>query len=150
MRWQDSSEDRYAGLSDEELICRLRDGDTAITEYILNKYKNLVRAKARPMYIFGGDLEDIIQVGMIGLSNAIRDFDCGRDASFATFAGLCVTRQIYTAVTASGRKKHLPLNSSVPLEADTEEGNNDIMDRDPSQNPENLVIDCSNFFTFLP
>ena len=96
----------YETSKDEELILRIRDGEEKITDYIMEKYKNLVRSKAGSMYILGADREDLIQEGMIGLFKAIRDYDIGRDASFATFADLCVARQMYTAVQAAGRKKH--------------------------------------------
>ena len=108
----------YETSKDEELILRIRDGEEKITDYIMEKYKNLVRSKAGSMYILGADREDLIQEGMIGLFKAIRDYDIGRDASFATFADLCVARQMYTAVQAAGRKKHAPLNSYVSLYAD--------------------------------
>ena len=94
-------EREYSQFSDEELIDRLRGGDSRITDYIMDKYKNLVRSKAKSMYILGGDNEDLIQEGMIGLFKAIRDYDCGRDASFYTFADLCISRQMYTAVIRS-------------------------------------------------
>lgn len=109
----------YEGVSDEELIVRLRDGEEAVTDYIMNKYKNLVRNKAKSMYILGADSEDLIQEGMIGLFKAVRDYDIGRDASFFTFADLCISRQMYTAVQASRRKKHIPLNTYVSLYGDT-------------------------------
>jgi len=108
----------YRGVSDEELIVRLRDGEGCVTDYLMNKYKNLVRSKAKSMYILGADSEDLIQEGMIGLFKALRDYDIGRDASFLTFADLCVSRQMYTAVQASRRKKHTPLNSYVSLYSD--------------------------------
>ena len=101
---------RYDGFTDEELIERLRDGEEQIMEYLMEKYKNLVRSKAKSMYILGGDDQDLIQEGMIGLFKAVRDYDSGRDASFFTFAQLCVSRNIYSAVQTSGRKKHAPLN----------------------------------------
>ena len=94
----------YELLSDEELILKLRDGDNRVTEYIIEKYKDMVRKKSKAMYILGADHEDLLQEGMIGLFKAIRDYDAGRDASFYTFAELCVTRQIYTAVQAAGSK----------------------------------------------
>ena len=84
----------YETSKDEELILRIRDGEEKITDYIMEKYKNLVRSKAGSMYILGADREDLIQEGMIGLFKAIRDYDIGRDASFATFADLCVARQM--------------------------------------------------------
>lgn len=107
----------YEHCSDDELIDRLRRGETAIMDYICDKYKNLVRSKAKSMFILGADNEDLIQEGMIGLFKAVRDYDMGRDASFFTFAELCVSRQIYTAVRASKRQKHLPLNNYVSLDS---------------------------------
>ena len=150
MKSQDNGlTDKYESFSDEELICRLRDGENEINEYILNKYKNLVRAKAKTMYILGADSEDLIQEGMIGLFKAVKDYDPGRDASFLTFAELCVSRQMYTAVTASGRKKHLPLNSYVSIYAgeDSEEGTPSVAETVSAgndSNPEELIIDKEN------
>ena len=111
---------KYQNETDEMLIERLRDGERDIMDYIMNKYKNLVRSKAKSMYILGADTEDLIQEGMIGLFKAIRDYDAGRDASFFTFAELCISRQMYTAVQASNRKKHMPLNSYISLYATNE------------------------------
>ena len=105
----------YEHYLDEELILRLRDGDSAITDFIMDKYKNLVRSKAKAMFILGADNDDLIQEGMIGLFKAVRDYDTGRDASFYTFAELCITRQIYNAIQASGRQKHIPLNTYISL-----------------------------------
>jgi len=124
----------YDNLSDDELIDRLRDGDENITDYLLNKYKNLVRGKANSMFIIGGDKDDLIQEGMIGLFKAIKDFDCGRDASFYTFAELCITRQMYTAIQAAGRKKHGPLNSYMSIYEDD-------FQKEGGINPEDDVID---------
>ena len=95
---------KYEEMTDEELIDQLREGDRQVMDYICDKYKNLVRSKAKSMYILGGDSEDLIQEGMIGLFKAVRDYDCGRDASFYTFADLCISRQMYTAVQASKRR----------------------------------------------
>ena len=108
----------------------------------------MVLGKAKSMYILGGDSEDLIQEGMLGLFKAVRDFDSGRDASFRTFAQLCVTRQLYTAVKASARKKHLPLNSAVSLSSPLREENGDerdeelldFLEADPSSNPEEYLI----------
>lgn len=137
---------KYENKSDEELIVALRDGDRAITDYIMDKYKGLVRKKAKTMYILGGDGDDLIQEGMIGLFKAIRDFDAGRDASFYTFAKLCITRQMYTAVQASNRQKHAPLNSYISIYAKEDDGDSqsgpliDMLMMDYDGNPENLVI----------
>ncbi len=105
----------YEQSTDEELIHRLRSGEEPIMDFICNKYKNLVRSKAKSMYILGADSEDLIQEGMLGLFKAVRDYDSGRDASFYTFADLCISRQMYTAVQASKRQKHIPLNTYVSL-----------------------------------
>lgn len=111
-------EEDYRQATDEELILRLRDGEEQVMDFICDKYKNLVRSKAKSMFILGGDNEDLIQEGMIGLFKAVRDYDCGRDASFFTFADLCISRQMYTAVQAAKRKKHIPLNTYVSLYED--------------------------------
>ena len=108
--------EEYGQCTDGELIDRLRRGEETIMDYICDKYKYLVRSKAKSMFILGGDSEDLIQEGMIGLFKAVRDFDSGRDASFHTFAELCISRQMYTAVQASKRKKHVPLNTYVSLD----------------------------------
>ena len=113
---------KYEDMTDEELIDQLREGDRQVMDYICDKYKNLVRSKAKSMYILGGDSEDLIQEGMIGLFKAVRDYDCGRDASFYTFADLCISRQMYTAVQAAKRLKHSPLNTYVSLYEKTGDG----------------------------
>jgi RNA polymerase sporulation-specific sigma factor len=106
----------YEYCTDDELIDRLRRGEEPVMDYICDKYKNLVRSKAKSMFILGADNEDLIQEGMIGLFKAVRGYDCGRDASFSTFAELCVSRQMYTAVQASKRLKHHPLNTYISLD----------------------------------
>lgn len=152
MKLQDRDlKSKYEGVTDEELILRLHEGEEGVTEYILNKYKNLVRSKAKSMYILGADSEDLIQEGMIGLFKAMRDYDYGRDASFLTFADLCISRQMYTAVTASGRKKHMPLNTYISLSSkddsnDEESGRFSLEETlvFDSDNPERIVIDREN------
>ncbi len=141
----------YKQYSDEELLIRLRDGEDAIIEYIMNKYKNLVRSKAKSMYILGADSDDLIQEGMIGLFKAVRDYDSGRDASFATFADLCVSRQMYTAVQASRRQKHIPLNTYISLYGSAgtnhegeEETLANALAAHSGRSPEELVIDREN------
>lgn len=143
--------ENYEQFTDEELILRLRDGEARITDYIMDKYKNLVRSKAGSMYILGADRDDLIQEGMIGLFKAIRDYDTGRDASFFTFADLCISRQMYTAVQAAGRQKHAPLNSYISLYADmSEKSNSEELELIQSlmslsdKNPEDLLIDKEN------
>lgn len=140
----------YEQCSDGELLDRLRRGEESIMDYICDKYKNLVRSKAKSMFILGADNEDLIQEGMIGLFKAVRDFDSGRDASFYTFAELCISRQMYTAVQASKRQKHRPLNTYVSLDRDNRGGEGDDREnlilseqladrREPS--PEELFLD---------
>lgn len=144
-------QNQYEQCTDEELIVRLRDGEEKITDYIMEKYKNLVRSKAKSMYILGADRDDLIQEGMIGLFKAIRDYDTGRDASFSTFADLCVSRQMYTAIQAAGRQKHAPLNTYVSLYAGTsEKGEGEEWELIHSlisqveKSPEELLIDKEN------
>lgn len=112
---------KYSKIADEQLIADLRNGESEIMDYLMVKYKYMVRQKARAMYLMGGENEDLIQEGMIGLIKAVRDYDPSQGASFSSFAELCVSRQMYTAIEASQRKKHLPLNSYVSL---YEEGEN--------------------------
>lgn len=142
----------YGQCTDEELILRLRDGEENITDYIMDKYKNLVKNKAKSMYILGADSDDLIQEGMIGLFKAIRDYDSGRDASFFTFADLCISRQMYTAVQASRRQKHAPLNSYISLYSHVASGNEQgeeaelvsILAAEAELSPEEMVIDREN------
>lgn len=134
-------------------MIRLRDGETAIMDFVMDKYKNLVKSKAKSMYILGADSDDLIQEGMIGLFKAVRDFDSGRDASFFTFADLCISRQMYTAVQASRRQKHIPLNTYISLYATTQENFErsaedtalvNILALKSEQSPEEMVIDKEN------
>lgn len=138
----------YENFTDEELIHRLRDGETSVMDYICEKYKPLVRSKAKSMFILGGDNEDLIQEGMLGLFKAVRDYDSGRDASFFTFADLCISRQMYTAVQASQRKKHIPLNTYISLygaNSDQADGENrdlaEALAGKVQQDPEALFLD---------
>ena len=141
----------YQEFCDEELIDRLRDGEDNITDYIMEKYKGMVKSKAKSMFLLGGDVDDLIQEGMIGLFKAVRDYDSGRDVSFATFAELCVSRQMYTAVQASSRKKHMPLNTYVSLYAGNAEDERSeeaklmkALPADSGMGPEDMVIDREN------
>ena len=144
--------DRYQNLSDEELIQRLRAGDAGIMDYVLYKYKPLVRKKANAMFLIGGDTDDLIQEGMIGLFKAIRDFRQEKEASFYHFAEICITRQIYSAVEASNRKKHAPLNTYVSFYSETgEEGQplSEVLISENSDNPEERMIERENVEQFL-
>lgn len=133
---------QYYALPDEELIKKLRQGETEITDYILEKYKPLVRKRANAMYLIGGETEDLIQEGMIGLFKAIRDFKDDKDAGFYHFAEICINRQLYSALEASNRKKHLPLNSYVSLSV--QETADKVMEEGilgHSESPEQMVIE---------
>ena len=105
----------YEKMTDEQLISRLRGGEKPIMDFLMEKYKGLVRQKAKAMYLWGGENDDLIQEGMIGLFKAVEDYEPDAGASFYSFAELCISRQMYTAIKASQRKKHLPLNSYVSL-----------------------------------
>ena len=106
----------YDHQTDEQIIENLRLGDTKAQDFLLEKYKGMVKARAHTMHLAGGDADDLIQEGMIGLFKAIRDYKPDKNTSFATFAGLCVGRQISTAVRASSRKKNRPLNEAVSID----------------------------------
>ena len=138
----------YQGQPDEMLIEILRGGQPELMDFILEKYKFLVRKRAKAMFLIGGDTDDLIQEGMIGLFKAIRDYQKEKDASLFHFAHLCITRQIYHAVEASQRKKHQPLNSYVSLSAELgEEGGGSLLGASVafgSANPEQLLIDREN------
>ena len=112
---------KYDRMTDEQLLCDYKNGNQEIMDYLMVKYKFMVRKKARAMYLLGGENEDLIQEGMIGLIKAVRDFDETQKTSFSSFAELCVSRQMYSAIEASNRKKHLPLNSYVSLYEDSEQ-----------------------------
>lgn len=138
----------YQSQTDEMLIEALRDGQSELMDYIMEKYKYLVRKRANAMFLIGGDTDDLIQEGMIGLFKAIRDYQQEKDASFFHFADLCITRQIYHAVEASQRKKHQPLNSYISLSTGMgEDGRDtllDLLETFENGNPEQLLIDREN------
>ena len=136
----------YQKYSDEELIEKYRAGDKGIMDYLMVKYKNLVLGKTKSLYILGGETEDLIQEGMIGLFQAVNDYDFGRDASFYTFADLCVTRKVYSAIKASNEKKHSFLNNYVSIFENQAESENNavrIIEQLPGnedQNPEKRAL----------
>ena len=108
--------DRFAGMTDEEIVRIAQDEhDGKAADYIVNKYRNFVKSKARAYFLVGADRDDIIQEGMIGLYKATRDFRGDKLSSFRAFAELCITRQIITAIKTATRQKHIPLNSYVSL-----------------------------------
>lgn len=140
----------YQVLVDEEVVEFAREGDDAALEYLINKYKNFVRAKARSYFLIGADREDIIQEGMIGLYKAIRDFRMDKLSSFRAFAELCITRQIITAIKTATRQKHIPLNSYVSLnkpiyDEDSDRTLLDVISGSKITDPEELIISREEF-----
>ena len=138
--------ERFESMTDEEIVAEAQTSDGTALEFLLNKYKNFVRSKARSYFLIGADHEDIVQEGMIGLYKAIRDFRPDRLASFRAFAELCITRQIITAIKTATRQKHIPLNSYVSLNKPIydEESDRTLMDvfaEDTLSNPESMFID---------
>ena len=138
----------WESLTDEELIERFCGGEQMIMDHLLEKYKKLVKNKAKSMYILGADSEDLIQEGMIGLFKAIRNYDFGRDASFYTFAELCISRQMYSAIRASKSQKQMSLNTyislnTMPFDSDGPENMTlaDVMSSGESGDPEELFLD---------
>lgn len=131
----------YTQYTDEELITMLRSGEQEVMDFIIEKYKPMVRQKARVLYLVGGEQDDLIQEGMIGLFKAVRDYRSEKDASFRTFAQICVDRQIYHAIQSSNRQKHQPLNSYVSMNSEEWEDEVYTMFQ---QSPENIVIAQEN------
>ena len=146
-------ENSYEGVGDEELLAQLSGGNDSITDYLCNKYKHLVTREANALYLIGAEKEDLIQEGMIGLFKAIRDFSSEKESSFYTFARLCIRRQMYHAIEASQRLKHVPLNSYISFSEETWEENGltvgDTLVADGEQNPERLLIQQENYQDFF-
>ena len=134
---------QYDGIKDEELISRFKNGESEILDYLMEKYKEFVRKKARTMFLIGGENDDLIQEGMIGLFKAVRDYQPDRDAAFQTFASICVDRQIYNAIQSSNRQKHQPLNSYISLSEQDGENEEHLGDN-WGENPESIIIDQEN------
>ncbi len=141
----------FENMSDEEIVLDAKESDNTIAlDYLINKYRNFVRAKARSYFLIGADREDIIQEGMIGLYKAIRDFRTDKLSSFRAFAELCVTRQIITAIKTATRQKHIPLNSYVSLnkpiyDEDSDRTLLDVLSGSKISDPEELVISREEF-----
>ncbi len=141
--------ERFALCTDEEIVEKSHTGDAAAEEYLLNKYKNFVRSKARSYFLVGADHEDIVQEGMIGLYKAIRDYRPDKLSSFRAFAELCITRQIITAIKAATRQKHIPLNNYVSLNKPLydEESDRTLLDvivEGGTSDPEEMIINMEN------
>lgn len=136
----------YQTLSDEAVLELARQGEEPAMEYLLNKYNPLVKKEARTMYLLGGDNEDLIQEGMIGLFKAVQDFDPEKKVQFPVFARICIDRKLYTAVTASNRKKHDALNNAVSIEGEKEDAKGghrsleEYLTANLDSNPENSII----------
>lgn len=146
-----TAKQRFENTTDECIAVLACQGDTEATEFLINKYKNFVRSKARSYFLIGADREDIIQEGMIGLYKAIRDFKGDKLTSFKSFAELCVTRQIITAIKTATRQKHIPLNSYVSLnkpifDEDSDRTLLDILSGIKITDPEELMINQEEYF----
>ena len=138
----------YEQETDEALVELIASGDTEAMDYLMDKYKNLVRSRARTLYLVGADKEDLIQEGMIGLYTAIRDFDPEKMVSFRHFAELCVNRQMYSAIKGSNTQKNLPLNNYISIDSMvSEDGREGTVEKlmgtgfEKINNPEQLVLD---------
>lgn len=143
-------DDGFQGMADEQIVDLAGAGDKAAEEYLIHKYKNFVRARARSYFLIGADKEDIIQEGMIGLFKAIRDYKPDKQSSFRAFAELCITRQIITAVKTATRQKHIPLNSYVSLnkpiyDEESDRTLLDVITGTRMSDPEELIISQEEF-----
>lgn len=143
--------DQYLNLEDEEIVQLGRKGDKDAMDYLIHKYKNLVRSKARAYFLIGADREDMVQEGMIGLYKAIRDYQKDKSMAFKTFAELCVTRQMITAVKNATRQKHIPLNSYISLnrksfDEDSDKTFIELISEESSSDPEQLLIKKEEFY----
>ncbi len=142
---QEAMSEKMELMMDEEIVESAKEGDTEAQEYLITKYKNFVRAKARSYFLIGADREDIIQEGMIGLFKAIRDFKADKLSSFRAFAELCITRQIITAIKTATRQKHIPLNSYISLnkpiyDEESDRTLLDVLSSTQVSDPEELII----------
>lgn len=142
--------EKYDDFTDEEIIQWIRQGENSGVDYLMEKYKDLVRKKARALYLIGGDSDDLIQEGMIGLYKAIRDYQEQKESSFSGFANLCIERQLYNAIKGANRLKNSPLNSYVSLDGpvggdgNSEESRQTLgetLEKTGISNPEDILID---------
>lgn len=142
----------YENIDDEKLVEFVHQGDSDALDYLIHKYRQFVRAKARSYFLIGADREDIVQEGMIGLFKAIRDYKGDKSTSFKAFAELCITRQIITAIKTATRQKHIPLNSYVSLDKPVYDDESDrtlmdMLEGSKSMDPEEMVINQEEFNT---
>ncbi|CAM3241488.1 RNA polymerase sporulation sigma factor SigH [Filibacter tadaridae] len=140
----------FTGLTDGEIIAIIHEGNTDALDFLITKYQSFVRLKSQSYFLVGGDREDVIQEGMIGLYKAVRDYKGDRLSSFKAFAELCITRQIITAIKTATRQKHIPLNTSVSLDKPVfdEEAERTLLDviAGPDlEDPEDLMIHREDF-----
>ena len=135
--------DRLRLLSDEELCRLVSQEDRLAEELLVTRYSRLVRTCARPYFLIGGDSEDLTQEGMIGLMNAVREYDASKAASFRTFAETCIRNRLYSALRSAAGDKHLPLNQSVPLDTPFFDSNSYTSGTGnlAERNPEDFLID---------
>lgn len=150
LKYSCQTEADFEFRSDEDIVMEAKNGDVIALEFLINKYKNFVKAKARSYFLIGADREDIIQEGMIGLYKAIRDFRDDKLSSFRAFAELCITRQIITAIKTATRQKHIPLNSYVSLnkpiyDEDSDRTLLDILSGTKITDPEELMINREEY-----
>ena len=135
----------YQRLEDEQLVALVHKGDREALDFLIHKYQNFVRAKARSYFLVGADREDIVQEGMIGLYKAVRDFKGDKLSSFKAFAELCITRQMITAIKTATRQKHIPLNSYVSLDKPIYDDESDrtlmdVLSGTQATDPEELIV----------
>ncbi len=135
----------FENKSDEEIVIEAKSGDNRAQEYLISKYENFVKSKAKSYFLIGADKEDIYQEGMIGFYKAIRDYKPDKSTSFKAFAEICVTRQIITAIKTATRQKHIPLNTYVSLnkpiyEEESERTLLDVLASIKISDPEELII----------
>ena len=140
-----SREDFFSSMGDDKILEQIKSGNNFALEFLINKYKNFVRSKAKTYFLIGADKEDIVQEGMIGLFKAIRDFNDEKSVSFRAFAEICITRQIITAIKTATRQKHMPLNLYISLNKPVfeEEGERALIEtinNDRNSDPEYLFI----------
>ena len=142
--------ERFSSLTDEEIVTIYqRENNHYATDYIVQRYKNFVRSKARSYFLMGADKEDIIQEGMIGLYKATRDFNQDHEVSFKAFAELCITRQIISAIKGASRQKHIPLNSYISLNKpaydDSERTLIEVLETEKNLDPQEVVINREQY-----
>ena len=136
---------RYSDMADREIVARAQRGEDTAAEFLLYKYRNLVKTKVKSYFLIGAEKDDLLQVGMIGLWQAVVDFRCDKAISFPAFAKVCIQRHIITAIKTATRQKQQPLNTSLSLESPSEDPSadwnlSDILTSDDSQDPEDLVL----------